>query len=106
MNKSSKIKMLAIIMFSAILLLIPTSINAQEIEFNKIEKVALKIFSLKSNRNASSLKISKILPIFDNKEVAYYIFNFEPSGHIILSTNKAFEPILGYGLNSPAGADL
>ncbi len=105
MKKSSKIRMIAVTIFAAILVLLPISVTAQEIGFNKIEKIALKVFSLKSNRSASSLKISKAIPIYSNNEVAYYIFNFEPSGHIIVSTNKAFEPILGYGLNSTIDFD-
>jgi hypothetical protein len=105
MKESSKTKMLAIIIVAAVFFLLPISAVAQEIEYNKIEKLALKVFSLKSNRSTSSLKISKALPIYADKDIAYYIFNFEPAGHIIISTNKAFEPILGYGLNSTIDFD-
>ncbi|GAB1415028.1 hypothetical protein MASR2M117_04340 [Paludibacter sp.] len=97
--------MFAVTIFTAFLLLLPFSAPAQEIEFDKIEEVALKVFSLNSGRSVSNLKISKILPIYADKEVAYYIFNFEPYGHITVSTNKAFEPILGYGLNSTINFD-
>ena len=50
MKKTSKIKMIAVTISLTFLLLIPFSGHAQEIEFNKIEKVALKVFSLKSGR--------------------------------------------------------
>lgn len=105
MEKILKSRKYAIILFAALISVLPFTLSAQEIEFSKIEKMAIKVFSLKSGRSESGVKISKTLPIYDNKEIAYYVFNFEPSGHIIVSNNKAFEPILGYGLTSVINLD-
>lgn len=84
----------------AIALFLPYNIIAQTIDYKGVEKVALNSFSLNSGENLSNIRITDVIPISDNNEneIAYYIFNFEPKGHIVVSNDKTFEPILGYGL--------
>lgn len=91
----------------AFALFLPCTLWAQTIDYKEVEKVALNSFSLNSGNNLSNIRITDVIPISDNNEneIAYYIFNIEPKGHIVVSNDKTFEPILGYGLNSTIDFD-
>ena len=88
-------------------LLLPFTLRAQTIDYKEVEKVALNSFLLHSGKNLSNIRITDVIPVSDNNEneVAYYIFNIEPKGHIVVSNDRAFEPILGYGLSSTIDFD-
>lgn len=81
------------------------NVLAQKVDYKEVEKVAINAYSLNSSQTKSNYKIKQVIPISDNDEIAYYIFNFEPKGHIVVSNDKSFEPILGYGLNSTIDFD-
>jgi hypothetical protein len=89
----------------AFILLLNFNVLAQKMDYNEVKKVALNAYSLNSNQKNSNYKIKDVIPISDNDVIAYYIFNFEPKGHIVVSNEKSFEPILGYGLNSTIDFD-
>lgn len=97
-----------LIVFSLIVVFISFlnfNVLAQMMDFNEVKEVALNAHSLNSNQGSSDFKIKDVIPISDNGVIAYYIFNFEPKGHILVSNEKSFEPILGYGLNSTIDFD-
>ena len=89
----------------AIILFLNLNIFAQKVSYNGVEKVAINAYSINSNQNRSDFKIKEVIPVSEKGEITFYIFNFEPKGHIVVSNDKAFEPILGYGLNSNIDLD-
>lgn len=105
MNQIQRFKLYVISLIVAFILFLNFNVLAQKIDYTGVEKVALNAYSLNSNQNSSNFRIKEVIPISNNSEIAYYIFNFEPKGHIVVSNDKAFEPILGYGLNSTIDFD-
>jgi hypothetical protein len=105
MKYLQRFKLNVISLIIAFILFQNFDVLAQKMDYSEVKKVALNAYSLNSNPKSSNYKIKDVIPISDNDVIAYYIFNFEPKGHIVVSNDKAFEPILGYGLNSTIDFD-
>ncbi|MBT6767149.1 MAG: hypothetical protein HOA90_21655, partial [Prolixibacteraceae bacterium] len=69
-------------------------------EKETVKKVALNVFANRSGLKTTQIQISEIIPVFNNGEIVYTIFNMMPNGHIVISNDEVIEPLLGYGLNS------
>ena len=92
------------IIFSFLLFISITSF-ARNVELKTAQKVALNVFSKNSGLSKSSLQIKETIPVEINGEIVYNIFNFNPNGFIIISSDDATVPVLGYGLDSNFSLD-
>ena len=95
-NKQIKVLFVGFVL----MILLPFTTKAKIVEFKHVEKVALNAFMLNSGIAKSNLKIKEVIPVVNNSEIVYYIFNFETQGHIVVTNENALEPILGYGITS------
>jgi hypothetical protein len=94
MKPTAKISLVILLFLYSFLL------NAKEVELSKIQRVAINIFSENSGISPNSLKITKTISIHYDGQIVFYIFNFSPKGHIVISNDDVVEPVLGYGLSS------
>ena len=76
------------------------NLSARNVELKMAEKVSINVFSKNSGLSKSSLQIKETIPVELNGELVYYIFNFNPNGFIIISSDDATVPVLGYGIDT------
>lgn len=94
------VRRLFVFIFFTFLLLLSENIFAKNVGLITAQKVALNAFSKSSGLSKASLQIKETIPVDQNGELVYTIFNFNPNGFIIISADDATVPVLGYGLDS------
>jgi hypothetical protein len=90
------------LLFSSLLfssLLFPLTLSAKEVTLKTASQVALNVFSENAGLTKSSLKIKEVIPVENGGLVLYRIFNFSPTGYIIVTADDNAEPVIGYGLD-------
>jgi hypothetical protein len=85
MKKVNLIKCKFCIVLFILFVIFPFSTFSQKVEYGNIEKIAIKAFALNSGINKNSLVIKQVIPVSTNNEVSFYIFNFDPQGHIVIA---------------------
>lgn len=91
------------ILFASILfysLLFSLNLSAKSVELKTASQIAVNIFSEKSGLTVKSVKINEVIPVEKDGLVLYRIFNFKPTGYIIITADDNAEPVIGYGLNN------
>jgi len=83
-----KLKSINIILFS---LLFTTALSAKNVTLKTASKVALNVFSEKSGLAKNSLEIKGVIPIESEGVVLYRVFNFSPTGYIIVTADDDAE---------------
>lgn len=73
---------------------------AKDVTFKTASQVALNIFSEKSGLAKNSIEIKDVIPVESEGIILYRIFNFRPTGYIIVTADDNAMPIIGYGLNT------
>jgi hypothetical protein len=89
-------------LFSSLLfssLLFSITLSAKEVTLKTAGQVALNVYSEKSGVAKKSIEIKDVIPIESNSLVLYRIFNFSPTGYIIVTADDNAEPVIGYGLD-------
>lgn len=79
-----------------------TSANTfgKNVELKKLQSVAINAFSQNTGVSKKSLQIKDVIPVDENGEAIIRIFNFSPTGYIIISCDDNALPVLGYGENT------
>jgi hypothetical protein len=83
-----------------LILLLSLNLSAKEITLKTASQVAINVFSEKTNMDKISVEIKEIIPVENEGLILYRIFNFNPTGYIIVTADDKAEPLIGYGLNS------
>ncbi len=83
-----------------------TSSFAKEVSLKRAEKIAKLSYFYRLNNyytpvSMEQLKISNQFTVKDKGENAFYVFNFENFGFIIISAEDAMLPVLGYTFDNP-----
>lgn len=69
--------------------------TAQKIDFKTVQTAALYAFSYYSNSDARALTVKEVLTESNGENAYYYVFNFSPTGFVIMSDDYKFTPVLG-----------
>ena len=72
---------------------------AKKVELKVAQNVALNVFSEKIGLSKSLISIKETIPVKRNGEIVFLIFNFNPTGYIIISGDDNAVPVLVYGEN-------
>lgn len=81
-------------------LLFSITLSAKDVALKTASQVAINVFSEKSGITKNSIKIKDVIPVEKGGLVLYRIFNFSPTGYIIVTADDIAEPLIGYGLSS------
>ena len=81
-------------------LLFPITLSAKNVTLKTASQVALNVFSEKSGLTKKSIEIKDVIPVENEGMVLYRIFNFSPTGYMIVTGDDNAEPLIGYGLDS------
>jgi len=87
------------LLFTTILVLSATALEATNVPVEEAKKVAITAFASKSvtkERSAKDLKITDTYTQMLGDKPAYYIFNIEPKGFIIISAEDDYNTVLGF----------
>jgi len=78
----------------------PMALSAKNVTLKTASQVALNVFNEKSGLATKSIEIKNVIPVESGGLVLYRIFNFNPTGYIIVTADDNAEPLIGYGLDS------
>ena len=92
------------------LLLLPAISQAEDISLNKARKVAETFFNrcgvtTRSSSQLTLVNAEEVAATRSASEVAFYIFNRQGGGFVIVSALDAARPILGYSIDHEFGTD-
>jgi len=76
-----------------------TIVNATQVPLEKAKEIAKTAFAFKSTykeRSATALKITEVHTQMIEDKPAYYIFNMEPKGFIVVSAEDSYNAILAF----------
>ena len=96
------------ILFLVCLLLLPAVLQAEDISLSKARSVAETFFnnygaSTRSSSQLTLVNADEVSATRSASEVAFYIFNRQGGGFVIISALDAAAPVLGYSLTDEFG---
>ena len=96
---SNVLKKLSLLVFLGAFLFTSFTASANQVPLEKAKQLAKTAFALKSSykeRSAQSLKITEVHTQMIGDEPAYYIFNMEPKGFIVVSAEDKYNAVLAF----------
>ncbi len=85
------------ISLSSLLILLTLFVFSQKAEVFEVEEIAEKYLQSKLLKSdTTNFKLHKTSIVEFNEHASYYIVNFQPTGFVIISAYKFYEPILAY----------